>query len=140
LGLKAGEVANGMAVEGGWDRIREEYGHQGYLEAKLEPVATYDESQHTISYAVNVVEGKQFKFNGMTVSGISLAAERMIRDSWPIKPGEVFDKKVFDQLLTNLELHHQVVFKDLPLHYETVGHWLQTDPEKGTVDILLDFK
>lgn len=140
LGLKTGEVADGMAIEGGWDRIREEYGHQGYLEAKLDPVAAYDESQHTVSYAVNVVEGKQFKFNGMTISGISLAAERMIRDAWPIKPGEIFDKKVFDQLLTNLELHHQVVFKDLPLHYETVGHWLQTDPDKGTVDILLDFK
>jgi len=32
------------------------------------------------------------------------------------------------------------VFKDLPIHYDTVGHWLQTDPAKGTVDVLLDFK
>jgi hypothetical protein len=76
----------------------------------------------------------------MTISGISLAGERIIRDGWPLKSGDVFDKKIFDQLLTNLELHHQVVFKDLPLHYETVGHWLQTDSEKGTVDVLLDFK
>jgi outer membrane protein assembly factor BamA len=140
LGLKAGDIADGMAIEGAWDRVRDEYGHHGYLETKVDPVPTYDEAQHTVSYAVSISEGKQFHYNAMTISGISLAGERMIRDAWPIKPGEVFDKKVFDQMLTNLELHHQVVFKDLPLHYETVGHWLQTDPEKGTADVLLDFK
>lgn len=140
IGLKAGDVANGMTIEGGWDRIREEYGHQGYLETKLNVVPSYDDVQHTVAYAVSIVEGKQYRYNAMTVSGLSLAAERILREEWPIKPGEVFDKKLFDQLLTNLELHHQAVFKDLPLHYETVGHWLQTDPDKGTVDILLDFK
>jgi outer membrane protein assembly factor BamA len=140
LGLKTGDVANGMNIEGGWDRVHEEYGQQGYLEAKLDPVSTFDDAQHTVSYAVSVSEGKQYRYNAMTISGLSLAAERIVRDAWPIKPGEVFDKKLFDQLLTSLELHHQAVFKDLPLHYETVGHWLQTDPDKGTVDILLDFK
>jgi hypothetical protein len=28
----------------------------------------------------------------------------------------------------------------LPVHYENVGHWLQTDAGKNTVDVLLDFK
>src|SRR5205807_5097312 len=31
LGLKRGEVADGMQVAGGWDRAREEYAHRGYL-------------------------------------------------------------------------------------------------------------
>ncbi len=35
LGLKPGDVANGMQIEAGWDRVREEYGHHGYLDAKL---------------------------------------------------------------------------------------------------------
>jgi hypothetical protein len=26
------------------------------------------------------------------------------------------------------------------VHYDTVGHWLQTNPDNGTVDALLDFK
>ncbi len=64
----------------------------------------------------------------------------MIRDAWPIKPGDVMDKIVFEEFLMRLESHHEVIFKDLPVHYETVGHWLQTDAEKGTVDALLDFK
>ena len=140
LGLKPGDVANGMGIEAGWDRIREEYGQRGYLEAKLTPVATYDDQAHTVSYAVGITEGQAFHFNQMTITGMSLAGERMIRDAWPMKPGDVFDKKVFEQFLSRLEIHRATIFKDLPIHYDTVGHWLQDDTGKATVDVLLDFK
>jgi outer membrane protein assembly factor BamA len=140
LGLKPGDVANGMGIEAGWDRIREEYGQRGYLEAKLMPVATYDDEAHTVSYAVTISEGQPFHFNQMTITGMSLAGERMIRDAWPMKQGDVFDKKVFEQFLNRLEIHRASIFKDLPIHYDTVGHWLQDDSAKATVDVLLDFK
>ena len=140
LGLKPGDVANGMGIETGWDRIREEYGQRGYLEAKLAPAATYDDQAHTVSYAVSITEGPAFHFDQMIITGMSLAGERMIREAWPTKPGDVFDKKVFEQFLNRLEIHRATIFKELPLHYDTVGHWLQTDPAKATVDVLLDFK
>ncbi len=140
LGLKPGDVANGMGIETGWDRIREEYGQRGYLEAKLTPTPTYDEQAHTVSYAVSITEGPAFHFNQMIITGMSLAGERMIREAWSTKPGDVFDKKVFEQFLNRLEIHRDTIFKDLPLHYDTVGHWLQTDPAHATVDVLLDFK
>jgi outer membrane protein assembly factor BamA len=140
LGLKAGDVANGMNIETGWDRIREEYGQRGYLEVKLTPTATYDDQAHTVSYAVSIAEGPVFHFNQMTITGMSLAGERMIREAWPAKPGDVFDKKAFEQFLNRLEIHRETIFKELPLHYDTVGHWLQTDPGNATVDVLLDFK
>jgi len=140
LGLKAGDVADGMGIEAGWDRIREEYGERGYLEAKLTPAATYDDQAHTVSYAVAITEGQAFHYNQMTITGMSLAGERMIRDAWPMKPGDVFDKKVFEQFLNRLEIHRATVFKELPIHYDTVGHWLQDDAAKSTVDVLLDFK
>jgi len=78
----------------------------------------------------------------MTITGMSLAGEKLIRDAWPQTPGEVFDQKIFDDLLTRLQLpaKRETVFKQLPIHYDTVGHWLQTDSAKGTVDVLLDFK
>ncbi len=140
VALKAGDIANGHNIEGGWDKVREEYGHLGYLEAKLTPEAVFDEQAHKVSYKVGVVEGQQFKFNAMVITGMSLAGERLIRDAWPLKPGDIFDKKLFEQLLTRLEIHRDTVFKEMPIHYDTVGHWLQTDPAKGTVDVLLDFK
>ncbi|HET7107980.1 MAG TPA: POTRA domain-containing protein [Candidatus Acidoferrum sp.] len=140
LGMKAGDVANGQAIEGGWERVREEYGQRGYLEAKVTPVSVYDDTAHTSSYEVTIVEGKVFHFGSMTISGISLAGERKIQEAWSLKPGDVMDKKVFEDFLYELESHREKIFKDLPVHYDTVGHFLQTDEAKGTVEVLLDFK
>ncbi len=71
MGLKPGDVADGMAIEAGLERIREEYAHVGYLEAKIDPVANYDDQAHTISYRVRVDEGGAFKFNALTITGLS---------------------------------------------------------------------
>jgi outer membrane protein insertion porin family len=140
MGLKAGDVANGQAIEGAWERVREEYGQRGFLEAKVTPVASYDDAGHTIAYEVSIAEGRVYRYGSMTISGMSLAGERMIQEAWSIKPGGLFDKKVFEDFLFRLESHRETVFKDLPVHYDTVGHFLQTDEEKGTVEVLLDFK
>jgi len=140
LRIKPGDVADGMAIEGGWDRVREAYGHLGYLDAKVDPVAHYDEQAHTVSYAVGITEGRQYRYHAMSITGMSLAGERMIRDAWPLKSGEIMDKTLFEQFLLQLESRRDAIFKDLPIHYDTVGHWLQTDAQNGTVDVLLDFK
>ncbi len=140
LRLNPGDVANGMTIEGGWERVREEYGHLGYLDAKVEPVAKYDDQAHTVTYSVAISEGQQYRYHDMNITGMSLAGERLIREAWPLKAGDVMDKTAFEKFLLQLESHRESIFKDLPVHYDTVGHWLQTESEKGTVDVLLDFK
>src|SRR5262252_3829337 len=67
VGLKPGEVADGMRIEAGWDRIREELAHHGYLDARVDPAAAYDESAHTVSYSVTIQEGKQYRFGKMVL-------------------------------------------------------------------------
>jgi len=138
--LKAGDVANGQAIEGGWERVREEYGQRGYLEAKVTPVAAYDDMAHTTSYEVAIVEGQVFHYGSMTISGMSLAGERKIQEAWSLKPGDLFDKSVFEDFVDRLNRHRETIFKELPVHYDDVGHFLQTDAAKGTVEVLLDFK
>ena len=140
LALKTGDVADGMKIEGGWERVREEYGHKGFLDAKIEPVAVYDDAAHTVSYNVSVTEGIQYHYNAMVLTGLSAAAERKLQQAWPIEANAVFDKLLFESFLTKLQTHPPDVFGDLPLHYETVGHWLRTDPGRHQVDVLLDFQ
>jgi outer membrane protein assembly factor BamA len=140
LGLKPGDVADGMQIEVGWDRVREEFGRHGYLDAKVEPAASFDESAHTVSYTVRIQEGRQYRFGRMVLTGLSPAAERKLHAAWPIAQGDIFDKAKYEEVLTKLQLHQEQIFGELPLHYETVGHWLQPDASNGTVDVLLDFK
>lgn len=140
VGLKPGDVADGMQIEAGWDRVREEFGHHGYLDAKVDPVPSFDESAHTVSYSVTIHEGPQYRFGKMVLTGLSPAAEKKLLAAWPIPQGEIFDKTRYEEVLTKLQLHQEQIFGELPLHYETVGHWLQPDASTGTVDVLLDFK
>jgi outer membrane protein insertion porin family len=140
VGLKSGDVADGMAIEAGWDRVREEYGRRGYMQARVNPAAAHDDAAHTIAYTVRIAEGKPFRFGSMVITGLSLNAERHLREAWPIPHGELFDKAKFEEFLTKLQAHSPDIFKDLPIHYDEVGHWLQPDEAKGTIDVLLDFK
>jgi outer membrane protein assembly factor BamA len=140
VGLKSGDVADGMAIEAGWERVREEYGRRGYMQTKIDPQPAYDDSGHTVAYRVHIDEGKPFRFGSLIITGLSPNAERHLRDTWPIPQGELFDKAKFEEFLTKLQAHSTEIFKDLPIHYDEVGHWLQPDEAKGTVDVLLDFK
>jgi outer membrane protein assembly factor BamA len=140
LGVKQGDIADGLQIEAAWDRARDEYAHRGYLEAKLDPLPSYDDQTHGVSYSVSIQEGPQFHFGKMVLTGISPAAERKLHAAWPFASGEIFDKAKFEELLAKLQTHQEQVFGELPVHYENVGHWLQTDAGKNTVDVLLDFK
>jgi outer membrane protein assembly factor BamA len=140
LGLKSGDIADGMAIEGAWDRVRDEYGRRGYLQAKVDPAPAYDDQAHTIAYNVRIDEGKPFRFAAMVITGLSPAAEKLLRDAWPIPQGQLFDKARYEEFLTKLQAHSKEIFRDLPVHYDEVGHWLQPDESKSTVQVLLDFK
>jgi outer membrane protein assembly factor BamA len=140
MGLKSGDVANGMELEAAWERVREEYGHHGFLDAKLDAETQFDDQTHTVSYKVNIQEGVPYKFERLVITGLSPAGERRILAVWPMVAGDVFDKAKYEDILTKLQVHPAQIFGDLPLHYDTLGHWLQTEPTKSTVDVLLDFK
>lgn len=140
LNLKIDEVADGMAIEAGLDRIREEYAHVGHLDAKIDPVPSYDDQAHTLSYRVRIDEGKSYKFGALTITGLSPTAEKRLRDAWNIPQGELFDKTTYEEFLTKLQTKPSEIFHSLPVHYENVGHWIQPDEANRTVDVLLDFK
>ena len=76
----------------------------------------------------------------MLFRSVSLAAEKLIRARWPLVKGEVFDKLKYEDFLLKLDRRSSEIFGELPIHYDQVGHWLQIDAQKGTVDVLLDFK
>jgi outer membrane protein assembly factor BamA len=138
--MKDGDIANGMAIEAAWMRVQEEYGHRGYLDVEVEPIAEYDDQAHTVSYRINISEGRVYKFGKLVLTGMSPTGEKRLRAAWPILSGDVFDKTKYEDILLKLQVHREQIFVDLPVHYESVGHWLQTDADTGMVDVLLDFK
>jgi outer membrane protein insertion porin family len=138
--VKPNDLADGEKIFASWDRVQDEYGRRGYLEAKIDPAASFDDAAHTVSYKTRITEGAQFKMASFVLTGLSVAAERKILETFPVQPNQLFDKSKFETYLSRLQNKPAQIFGDLPVHYDNVGHWLRTDPAKGTVDVLLDFK
>jgi outer membrane protein assembly factor BamA len=140
LGLKAGAVADGMEFEGGLEKVRDEYGRRGYLDTTVQPVTSYNEAAHTASYKIAISEGTQYHMGGWVITGLSTNGEQRVRTMFPIASEDIFDKMKYQDFLIALQNHSKEILGELPIHYETVGHWLKPDAEKKTVDVLLDFK
>jgi outer membrane protein assembly factor BamA len=139
-GLKNGAVANGMEMEAALEQIREEYGRRGYLDATVQPESSFDDPAHTVSYKIAIAEGKQYHMGGWVITGISANGESRVRTTFPLAAGDVFDKIKYEDYLVQLQSHSKDIFGELPVHYDSVGHWLREDAARGTVDVLLDFK
>jgi len=56
---------------------------------------------HTVSYVVKVQEGAAYKFGTMVITGLSVNAEKRLRDPGDSRRG-IFDKRQFEDLLTKL--------------------------------------
>jgi outer membrane protein assembly factor BamA len=140
FGLKSGAIADGMEVEAALDKIREEYGRRGYLDATVQPETSFNQAARTVSYKIAISEGSQYRMGGWVITGISANGEQRVRGTFPVAAGDVFDKIKYEEFLTGLQNRSKEIFGDLPVHYDSVGHWLRPDAAKGTVDVLLDFK
>jgi outer membrane protein insertion porin family len=140
VSVKPGDLADGMKLASGWQQIELEYGHRGYLDAKVSPVPKFDDASGTVRYDVNIVEGPQYRMGELVITGLSVDAERRLRNAWRLAPGQVFDKTFLDSTLSKLEKPTVAIFGDLPVHYAQMGHLLRTDPQSHVIDVLIDFR
>lgn len=137
LGFTPGEPADALKLQAGWDRITAEYAKRGYLQAKLDAVAKFNDSGALVSYAVTVNEGVQYRMGQLVITGLSLAAERQLLASWKIARGDVFDNSYFEEFVNG---GAQRLFEKTPVRFQHVGHLLDTNPKTKTVDVKLDFQ
>ena len=135
--LKPGDPVDGMKIEAMWDAARDEYAKSGYLDMSLAANPQFDESTKRVTYNVAISEGPQYRMGKLVLTGLSVEGERRIRAAFGIAPGAVFNKDIYEEFAAT---GIKQAFVGLPFHYEKVGRFLQQDPEKGLVDVLLDFQ
>jgi outer membrane protein assembly factor BamA len=138
--LKPGEIADGMKIEALWQKVQAYYGQRGYLDVKLNAEPQFDDAGRQISYRVNISEGPQYRMGEMVITGLSLDAEKRLRQAWQIAPGQVFDDGYYELHVKILSKPSREIFGELPVHYSELGHLLRPDASRHTVDVLLDFK
>lgn len=135
--LKDGDSVDGMRLEAMWNAARDEYAKAGYLDMTLTPNPQFDESDKRVSYNTTVHEGPQYHMGKLVLTGLSIEGERRIRAAFGIAPGAAFNRDIYEEFV---DTGIKQAFLGLPFHYEKVGRFLQQDPEKGLVDVMLDFQ
>ncbi len=138
--LKPGDVADGMKIEAQWQKVESYYGQRGYLDMKLNAGPQFDDAAHQISYRVSISEGSQYRMGDMVITGLSVDAEKRLRQAWQIAPGQIFDDGYYELHMKILSKPNRDIFGELPVHYNEFGHLLRPDASRHTVDVLLDFK
>lgn len=138
--LKPGEIADGMKIEALWQKIETYYGQRGYLDMKLNAEPQFDDAARQISYRVTISEGPQYRMGDMVITGLSLDAEKRLRQAWQIAPGQIFDDGYYELHMKILSKPSHDIFGELPVHYNQLGYLLRPNTSRHTVDVLLDFK
>lgn len=136
-GLAVGQPADGNKITAMWQRIHDAYGHRGYIDATVEPKETFDEAAHRASYQVNISEGDQYRMGNLVLTGLAVEAERNLRAAWRIPQGQVFDQTFCDYFLSRGIAE---ALKGLPAGQDTVGHYLEKNPQQKTVNVMIDFQ
>jgi outer membrane protein insertion porin family len=136
-GLKPGVAANGLKIQTLWHSVDDEYGRLGYLDEKLDPAPQFDEHAAKVSYRAAIVEGQTYHMGTLVLSGLSVEGEKRLRAAFRLKTGDPFDRVYCDEFI---ETGARSAFGTLPFHYEKLGHYFQKDPDKATVDVMLDFQ
>ena len=137
LGLSTGQTADGLAIEAGWQKIREQYGSKGYLDATLDPTPSFDSAKSTVTYSVAINEGQPYRMGKLVITGLAVEAEKRVRKAWEIHPDQTFDLGYYHAFMNSIV---KEALAGLPVHYQRIGHYLQRHEKKHVVDVLLDFE
>ncbi|MGH9929754.1 MAG: POTRA domain-containing protein, partial [Pyrinomonadaceae bacterium] len=91
LGMKHGELANGVKIDKGLVEVSRRYGRTGHLDVRVRAEAQFDDAASRVSYEIAVKEGPQYKMGKLTIKGLNEADAQSLEARWKLRNGEVFD-------------------------------------------------
>ncbi|MFI5115454.1 MAG: POTRA domain-containing protein [Terriglobales bacterium] len=91
LKVRSGEVADQLQLEADLGGISKIYGTRGYLEARLQPKYSFDDSAKTVSVDVDVREGGQYRMGKVSFTGLTEDASAPLYKLWKLHAGDVYD-------------------------------------------------
>jgi outer membrane protein assembly factor BamA len=100
LGMKSGDVANGLKIDEGIVAARKAYGRKGYIAAFIKPVQVFDDTARNVALQLEVNEGPQYHMGTLTIKGFSDSLGNYLRGKWEMRPGDVYDQAYAQQFFT----------------------------------------
>jgi outer membrane protein insertion porin family len=129
---KDGEWFSATAMQKGLENLKKAYGTLGYINFGAIPKPTYDEAKKTVSWDIDIDEGKPFYVSRIEFTGNTVTRDRVIRRELLLEEGQVYNSQLWEYSL--LRLNQLEYFEPLKVDQDSEAH---QDAEAGTVDLLL---
>ena len=133
--LKDGDWFNATLIGKGLDNLKKAYGQNGYINFGAVPKPIYDDQKHTVSFEIDIDEGKQFYVSRIEFQGNTITRDRVIRRELMLDEGQVYNSQLWEYSLTRL--NQLEYFEPLKVDQDSEAH---QNTEAGTVDLLLKLK
>ncbi len=133
--IKDGDWFNVTEVQKGLENLKKAYGALGYINFGAIPKPTYDDQKKTVSFDIDIDEGKQFYVSRIEFQGNTITRDRVIRRELMLDEGSVYNSQLWEYSL--LRLNQLEYFEPLKVDQDSEAH---QDPDNGTVELLLKVK
>ncbi len=137
LGMKAGELANGLRIDKGLASIQEPYGRKGYLAARLNTAPVFEDASRSVTYQIEVTEGSQYRMGILTVTGFSESTINRLKSKWKLQPGDVYDASYLNEFMRKEMVLDAREIGSPPKNINTE---IKPDRQKLSVDVTITLK
>ena len=129
---KDGSIFNMTAFQKGLENLRKAYGQLGYINFVGIPTPSFDDTKHTVTWNIDIDEGKQFTVSRIEFQGNTVTRDFVIRRELLLQEGQVYNSHLWE--LSLLRLNQLEYFNPLRVDQDSETH---QNTEAGTVDLLL---
>jgi outer membrane protein insertion porin family len=131
--IKINQTVNFDDVKAGQERIAQSMKRAGYLQATSQVKRDVNDKDHKLSIVINVISGPLYTLGKLTIAGLDIESEPVIRKMWTIGPGKPFNPEYPDHFLDRVKSGG--VFDNL----KTTRSETKVDDKAHTVDVTLYF-
>lgn len=126
-----GEIFRRQRIANGLEAVRNLYLSHGYINITMIPYPKVDEARKTVSFEMDIDEGKQFRFGELEMQGVEDEHRRILLSAWSELRGETYSPERADDFFRHFftPLRAGVSPKDYTHTY--------LNQAKGTVDYSL---
>ncbi|HTM36547.1 MAG TPA: outer membrane protein assembly factor BamA [Terriglobales bacterium] len=135
--LKDGDIFNRKLFAKGLENLKNAYASQGFINYTPVPVPTFDEQKKSVSWEIEIDEGKQFYVRRIEFQGNTTTRDKVIRREVVLEEGQLYNEQYWKlgiQRLNQLGFFDQIK----PDDPDTTDRRL--DEKNGQVDLTLKLK
>ena len=135
--IRDGEIFNREKIGKGLENLRKAYGSLGYINFTSVPQPAFDEDKKTVSFDIDIDEGKQFFVRRIEFQGNTTTRDKVIRREIALEEGQQYNQQLWEFSLLRLNQlgYFDQIKPDDP--NTTERHINEKD---GTVDLTLKLK